>query len=71
MRGCEMPAPAHGMSTAKVAAAREMAAATTTAPAAVLGICQSRRNRYRNAEQQGSDGPNNTRSCLVHVCYPM
>ena len=37
-----------------------MAAATTaaaaTAAATVLGIRQSRRTRYRNAEQEGPDG---------------
>jgi hypothetical protein len=36
--------------------AGEMPAA---ASAAVLGISQSWRTRYRNAEQQGSDDPNN------------
>jgi hypothetical protein len=66
-----MRAAAHRMSPAEMAATGEMSAAAATAPTAVLGICQSRRNRYRNAEQQGSDGPNNTRSCLVHVSYPM
>jgi hypothetical protein len=35
----------------------KMPAATTAG--AVLGISQSWRTRYRNAEQQGSDDPNN------------
>ena len=51
--------------TAEVTAAPGMAAtsgmATTSGMAATSGvalrICQSRRTRYRNAEQQGSDGP--------------
>jgi hypothetical protein len=53
-----------------MAAAARMAA-TATAATTVLGICQSRRGGDRNAEQQGSDGPNHTRSRLIHVCHPM
>jgi hypothetical protein len=45
------------------ATATEMAPAST---AGMLGKRQSRRRRYRNAEQEGSDGPNNTRSRSVH-----
>ena len=59
-------AAAHGVTTAReVAPAREVAAAagmaTSSGMAASSGValrtCQSRRTRYRNAEQQGSDGP--------------
>jgi hypothetical protein len=53
------------------AAARMASTATTAAATTVLGICQSRRGGDRNAEQQGSDGPNHTRSRLIHVCHPM
>jgi hypothetical protein len=49
-----------------VAAATHVTAAATThvsaapgAAAGVLGISQSWRTRYRNAEQQGPDDPNN------------
>jgi hypothetical protein len=64
------------------AAAHDVAAATTTtapgkmpaaaAPAAtaVLGISQSWRTRYRNAEQQGPDDPNNMPRS-VHDSHPV
>jgi hypothetical protein len=48
------------------------AAATTpaAAAAAVLGISQSWRTRYRNAEQQGPDDPNNMPRS-VHDSHPV
>jgi hypothetical protein len=71
MRRAVVRPAAHRMSaTARMAAAARMAA-TATAATTVLGICQSRRGGDRNAEQQGSDGPNHTRSRLIHVCHPM
>ena len=42
-----------------VGTATPTAAATTAVPAGVLGISQSRRTRYRNAEQHRPDDPNN------------
>jgi hypothetical protein len=63
--------------TRKVAttATRKMAATTTgrvpaATTAAVLGICQSRRTRYRNAEQQGSDDSYEM-PCFVHCYHPV
>jgi len=41
------------------ATAAEMSTPTPTTAATVLGIRQSRRTRYGNAEQQGSDGSHN------------
>jgi hypothetical protein len=38
--------------------------ATATATAGVLGISQSWRARYRNAEQEGCDDPNNMTRCV-------
>jgi hypothetical protein len=35
-----------------------------TATAGVLGISQSWRARYRNAEQEGCDDPNNMTRCV-------
>ena len=46
------------------------AATATTTDAAVLGISQSWRTRYRNAEQQGSDDPNNMPRS-VHNSHPV
>jgi hypothetical protein len=73
MRRAVVRPAAHRMpATARMAAAARMASTATTAAATtVLGICQSRRGGDRNAEQQGSDGPNHTRSRLIHVCHPM
>jgi hypothetical protein len=59
-----------------MAATPEMSAASTgempaAAPTgAVLGIRQSWRTRYRNAEQQGSDDPNNMPR-FVHKLHPI
>ena len=72
----EVPSAAHGGPAAHVAAttSAHVAAATSAHLAAataagMLGISQTRRTRYRKAEQQGSDYPNN--ACRVHVHHPV
>jgi hypothetical protein len=58
-----------GTTTTHVAAAATAEVAATAAHV-VLGISQTRRTRYRQAEQQGSDCPQNVSRC-VHFHHPV